>query len=325
MPPTPSTPSTLNTSFAGIPLSNPIVLAAGTCGVIDEMTDVLDLSRVGALITKSITRHPRDGNPTWRVVPLRGGAGMLNAVGLANPGLDAFLEHYAPRAASVACRVFASVAGFSVEDFVQTAAGIDAYSAAHDGCFPAIELNVSCPNVKAGREFGHSPESLAELIREVRPAVRAARLIVKLSPMTRDLPRVAEAAVDAGADALTVANTVPAMAVDPHTRRPRLAHVTGGLSGPAVHPVAVRLIWETYRAFAGARGVPILGLGGVMHWEDAAEFVLVGASAVGVGTALFADPRCPVRIARGLDRWVRAQGQANIAQLVGALQLTSEY
>lgn len=314
--------SNLSTTLAGIELRNPMILAAGTCGVLDEMSDVLDLSRVGALVTKSITREPREGNNTWRVIPARGGAGMLNAIGLANPGLDAFLSVYAPRASSVPCRVFPSVAGFSIDDYVVAAANIDEFSTSHEGCFPAIELNVSCPNVRTGTEFGHSAALIRELLGGVRPVVKGAKLLVKLGPMTPDFVGVALAALRAGADGLTIANTIPAMAIDVVSRRPRLANVTGGLSGPAAHPVAVKLVWDVRRA-AKAQGLSpaIIGLGGVMNWEDAAEFVLAGADAVALGTALFADPRCPYRIGRGLERWVRAQGRSSIGELVGAVEL----
>lgn len=312
-------PSLLATEIAGITLSCPIVLAAGTAGVLDEMGAVLDLSRVGALVTKSITPEPREGHPTWRVVPL-GACGMLNAVGLANPGLDAFLEHHAHRAPGLPCKVFASVAGFSVDDYVRVSANIEAFSTDHGGCFPALELNLSCPNVASGVEFGHAPGACRDVVAAVRAVAPASRLLVKLSPVAPDLPAVAQAALAAGADGLTLGNTIPAMAIDVRTRRPLLANTTGGLSGPAVHPVAVRAVHEVYRRVARERGTPILGLGGVVTWEDAAEFILAGASAVQVGTGLFVNPRLPYKLAAGLERWVRRQGRAKVADLVGAME-----
>lgn len=308
----------LSTNLAGISLRNPVILAAGTCGVLDEFGQVLDLGRVGAVTTKSITREPREGNETWRIIECRGGAGMLNAIGLANPGLDAFLEHYAPRARAMPCVVIASVAGFSVEDYVTVAAHLEEWA---EGGIPAIELNVSCPNVKSGTEFGAAPAPLRELVEAVRAVVRRARLIVKLGPMTPDLPLVARAAINAGADALTICNTIPAMAIDVHTRRARLANVTGGLSGPALHPVAVKLVHDIRRQVAG--DTPIIGAGGVMAWQDAAEFILAGASCVQMGTALFADPRAPLKVVRGLERWVRRQGRATVEELVGAVETES--
>ena len=307
----------LKVTLAGIELRNPIILAAGTCGHLDEMADVLDLSRVGALVTKSVTRQPREGNPTWRILECR--AGMLNAIGLANGGLDHFVEHLAPRVASVPTRVIGSIAGFSIEDYVAVGAHMSEVEA-----LAGIELNVSCPNVRGGVEFGLDPGALRELVAAVRAVAAAKPLLVKLSPIAAGHPpmvEVARAAIAGGASALCIANTVPAMAIDVHSRRPRLANITGGLSGPAVHPIAVKLVHDVYRTFARDAGVPIVGVGGVMTWEDAAEFILAGATAVQVGTALFADPRAPLKIARGLDRWARRQGAARLSDLVGGAKL----
>lgn len=310
--------SLLALDLAGVPLRSPVILAAGTAGTLDEMADVLDLSRVGAVVTKSITRLAREGNPTWRILECK--VGMLNAIGLANIGLDEFESHIAPRVASVPTTVIGSIAGFSVDDYVQVAAAMDGVEA-----MPAVELNVSCPNVHGGLEFGADPALLGELVRAVRPALPATRLFVKLSPVAVASPRgiadFARAAVDAGADALCIANTTPAMAIDVKTRRPRLANVTGGLSGPAVHPIAVKLVYDAYRLVCRDAGVPIVGIGGVLTWEDAAEFVLAGATAVEVGTGLFADPGIPLKIARGLERWVRSQGVERLADLVGRVRL----
>lgn len=307
-------------------MSNPIILSAGTCGTLDEMADVLDLSRVGAIITKSITPLPRDGNRAWRVAPVRGG--MINAVGLANVGLDAFLEHVAPRIADVPTRVIGSVAGFSIEDYVRVAGSFDDLES-----LAAIEINVSCPNVRGGVEFGVDPAALADLVAELRAVVTRKPLIVKLSPLAVATPgfTMLDAARAAafprgsdgprGADAVTIANTTPAMAIDVRTRRPRLGNVTGGLSGPAVHAIAVRLVHDVHCRLAREARIPIIASGGVMGWEDAAEFILAGASAVQLGTALFADPRAPVRIAVGLARWVTRQKRASIADLVGAVEI----
>ncbi len=306
--------SPLETSLAGILLRNPVILAAGTCGTLDEIAGVLDLSRIGGLVTKSITRQPREGNATWRIIETHHG-GMLNAIGLANPGIDAFEENYLPRAAAMPCAVFASVAGYSVEDYIAVAASLDEWN------LPAVELNVSCPNVKAGCDFGSSPAALREVVAEVRKVVTRSKLIVKLSPWPMGLPEIAKAAIDAGADALTISNTMPAMAIDVGTRKPRLANVTGGLSGPAIHPVAVRLVYDVYRLVAKPANIPIIGAGGVLRWEDAAEFILAGASAVQMGTALFVDPRSPLKVAKGLEIWVRKQGCSSISELVGALKL----
>jgi dihydroorotate dehydrogenase (NAD+) catalytic subunit len=306
----------LATDLAGIALRNPVLLAAGTCGTLDEMAEVLDLSRIGGVVSKSITPLPREGNPTWRILPAR--AGMLNAIGLANPGIDAFESHYLPRAERMACAVICSVAGFCIEDYVQVAAVADEW---HARGVSGIELNISCPNVKTGTEFGMSPALTGEVVRAVRPVVRGAALFVKLSPVAPELPIIARAAIEAGADGLTISNTIPAMAIDVRTRTPRLANVTGGLSGPALHPVAVRLVHEVYRGVARDAGVPIIGAGGVTRWEDAAEFILAGATAVQIGAALFADPRAPLAVVRGLEKWVRAQGCASVRELVGAVKV----
>lgn len=323
------TASPVATTLAGLPLRTPVLLAAGTAGTLTEMADALDLSRVGAVVTKSITRLPRDGNATWRILPVD--AGMLNAIGLANVGLDAFMRDYAPRAPGVPTIVVGSISGFSIEDFVEVAAAMDAAEA-----IPAVEINVSCPNVKHNTEFGSDPPLLAELVREVRRVLRHTRLFVKLSPIANgplQLADVARAAIEPGVsqptgpnqrpgcDALCVANTMPAMAIDVETRQPRLANVTGGLSGPAIHPIAVKLVHDVYRAVARDTHTPIVGIGGVLKWRHAAEFILAGASAVQVGTGLFADPSCPIGIAKGLASWVRRQGVANVGELVGRLRL----
>jgi dihydroorotate dehydrogenase (NAD+) catalytic subunit len=266
---------------------------------------------------------------------------MLNAIGLANGGLDHFMEHLAPRIASVPTRVIGSVAGFSVEDYVMVAAHLDEVEG-----LAAVELNVSCPNVRGGVEFGLDPGGLSELVAAVRGVLKSKPLFVKLSPIAAGNPSMVEVAKAAvgregeepdegrpttnttnarrGAEALCIANTVPAMAIDVQTRRPRLANVTGGLSGPGVHPIAVKLVHDVYRGVTRTSGVPIVGIGGVMTWQDAAEFVLAGATAIEMGTALFADPRSPLKVVRGLDRWVRAQGRSSLSELIGAVNLDGE-
>lgn len=319
----------LSTNLAGLTLRTPVLLAAGTAGTLDDMADALDLSKVGGVVTKSITPLPREGNATWRILPVDGG--MLNAIGLANVGLDAFLRDFAPRVPSVPAPVIGSISGFSVDDFVAVASGFASIPA-----MPAVELNVSCPNVKHGTEFGSSPELLGELVREVRAVLPSTRLFVKLSPIAMGpvkLADIARAAVEPassqpngpnqrpGADALAIANTMAAMAIDVHTRRPALANITGGLSGPAVHPIAVKLVFDVYRALARDTQTPIIGLGGVLRWEHAAEFILAGASAVEIGTGLFVDPRSPIKVAAGLAKWVRAQGARSVGELTGTVVL----
>ncbi|MFO0963069.1 MAG: dihydroorotate dehydrogenase [Phycisphaerales bacterium] len=302
----------LQTTLAGVSLASPVVAAAGTAGYVDELADALDLRWLGAVTSKSITPESRAGNDPWRIIDVPGG--MMNAIGLANVGLERFLAEKLPHAAALPCRLFGSVAGHSVDDYLQVAAAFDARPE-----IALVELNVSCPNTATGCQFGDDPAALRELLAQVRPAVRRKPLFVKISPNS-DVVRMSAAAVEAGADGLTLVNTVTAMSVDVRTRRPRLSRGRGGLSGPAIHPMVVRMVHDVHAAVAGPAKVPIIGLGGVLTWEDAAELVLVGASAVGVGTALFVDPATPAAIARGLARWVREQGARGIGELVGRVE-----
>lgn len=319
----------LAVDLAGLALRNPVILAAGTAGYLDEMADVVDLARVGAVVTKSITAQAREGNATWRIIECR--AGMMNAIGLANVGAAAFERDFGARVVAVPTTVIGSIAGFSIDDYVSVASMM-----ARVRGIGAVELNVSCPNVHGGVEFGADPAALAELVREVRGVLPATRLFVKLSPVAVGKPGIvdiARAAIEPagsppggpnqrpGADGLCLCNTMPAMAIDIETRRPRLANVTGGLSGPAVHPIAVRLVYEVYRSIARQTGTVLVGIGGVLRWEDAAEFVLAGASAVEIGTGLFVDPRSPLGVVKGLSRWVKKQRAGSIRELVGAVQL----
>lgn len=316
----------LSIDLCGIRLRNPVILAAGTAGVLDESGDVIDLARIGGLVTKSITREPRAGNPTWRILPER--AGMLNAIGLANPGIEAFVRDVGPRVKNVPCAIIGSVAGFSIDDYVAVAGAMNALPG-----IAAIELNVSCPNVHGGTEFGIDPGALRELVGAVREVVTLP-LIVKLSPVAVGQPgivEIASAALDGagraasprsrpGADALTISNTIPAMAIDIETRRPRLSNRYGGLSGPALHPVALRLVHIVHQQVARERQVPLIGAGGVMSWREAAAFMLAGASAVQMGTANFVSPRLAARVPKGLARWAQRQRAATLASLVGTLQ-----
>ena len=322
-------PST-SVNLAGIQLRNPLIAAAGTCGYVSELADVLDPRCLGAIVTKSITRHPREGNPPWRIIDLPRANGMLNAIGLANVGLDRFLNEKLPQAQSIDTVIIGSIAGHSIDDYVAVAAAFDAAPQ-----LPAVELNVSCPNTADGLQFGEVASKLTELLREVRPVLTRAKLIVKLSPNVGDIVSMARAAINAGADALTLINTVSAMAIDVHTRKTRLngfnasnansvnkpnASGGGGLSGPAIHPIAVRMVHDVYHKVARDANIPIIGLGGVMTWQDAAELILAGATAVGVGTALFVDPTLPRTIAKGLEQWINQQKANSIADLIGAVQ-----
>ena len=300
----------LSLTIAGVSLRNPVVAAAGTCGYVTDFNRVMKPRWLGAITTKSITREPRDGNPPWRIIDAR--AGMLNAIGLANVGCEAFLQD---KIAPIETTVIGSIAGHSIDDYVSVAEAFDGEPA-----IELVELNVSCPNTETGLQFGSSAAALADLLTAVKPVLKRTPLIVKLSPNVGDITAFARTAIDAGADALTLINTVSAMAIDVETRQPRLSRGAGGLSGPAIHPIAVRMVNTVYESVARDAGVPIIGLGGVMNWKDAAEMILAGATAVGVGTALFVDPAAPRSIVRGLERWVRRQGCESVGELVGQVE-----
>jgi dihydroorotate dehydrogenase (NAD+) catalytic subunit len=309
MPPQ-ATPTDLTVTLAGVPLARPLIAAAGTCGYVEELPHVVGADDLGAITTKSITELPREGNPPWRILDLP--HAMLNAIGLANVGLERFLTEKLPAAKNLRIVVIGSIAGHSIEEYVTVAAAFDAADE-----LPMVELNVSCPNTSDGLQFGEHPDKLRELLREVRPTLAKTRMIVKLSPNVGDIRAMARAAIDGGADALTLINTVSAMAIDVETRKPRLSRGQGGLSGPAIHPMAVRMVREVYVDVARDANVPIIGLGGVMRWQDAAEFILAGATAVGIGTGLFIDPTLPRAINRGLSKWTARQGCGNISELIG--------
>jgi dihydroorotate dehydrogenase (NAD+) catalytic subunit len=300
----------LATSVGRLALANPIMAASGTFGYGLDLLEFCPPERLGAVVTKGLSPKPRRGSSTPRIVETA--AGMINAIGLQNIGVEAFCREALPvlrqRAAVVAVNVF----GERMEEYVEVIERCER----EDG-IAAYELNVSCPNVSAGgMEFGHDPAQLERLTRMCRGATRLP-LWVKLSPNAPDLVGTARAAVAGGADALTLINTLRAMAIDADTRRPVLARGCGGLSGPAIKPIALRMVWEVHRALPE---VPVVGIGGVESGRDAAEFLLAGASAVQVGTAIFRDPSAPLRIISELARFCEEKGVANVGELVGALQ-----
>jgi dihydroorotate dehydrogenase (NAD+) catalytic subunit len=308
-------------NLAGLKLSNPMMTASGTCGYAYEYGDLVDLHGLGAFVTKSITAEPRAGNEAYRVVETRGG--MLNAIGLANVGLEVFLSQKLPelrRMRQAGPRIIVNVAGHSIGDYVSTAGRI----AAEDSV-DAVELNVSCPNVNAGLTVGTEAGLLRQVVKEVRGAMRKdCKLIVKLSPNVGDITATARAAVEGGADVLSLINTYTAMAIDVRTRRPRLANGTGGLSGPAIRPLAVYLVNRVYRAVARDAGVPIIGMGGIQYWQDAVEFLLAGAAGLAVGTALFVDPGTPLRVLEGIGEYMRENKVSSVGGLVGAVELKGD-
>ncbi len=304
---------------AGLSFQNPIVLAAGTAGYGQELSGVMDLDRIGGFVTKAVSVAPRSGAPAPRVGEFDGG--MINAVGLANPGLDAvrgdqiaWLGANLPRT-----RKLINVVGFSVDEFATVVEGLESAAAGADSKAAAIdgyELNVSCPNVKAGgMEFGADPRALADVVRRARAATRRP-LFVKLSPTLTDIAASAQIAADAGADGLTLVNTIPGLVIDVERRRPALGFGTGGVSGTALLPVGVLATWKVSRAVK----LPIMGIGGVSRATDVVQYVLAGASLVGVGTAALRDPRTPERLVRDLDRWCAEHGVTSLSSLVGTLE-----
>lgn len=304
----------LATNLAGVQLRTPILTASGTCGYGSEYADVLDYHRLGAFVTKSVTLRERAGNAPERLVEVS--AGLLNAIGLANVGLERFRAEKLPFLREMPCPVFVNVAGHSLGDYVEVAGTLD-----EEDCIAGIELNVSCPNVADGLMFGTDPELLRQLTQAVRGVMRRGRLIVKLSPNVTDIAEMARAAIEGGAQALSLINTYVGLSIDATTRRPHLANVTGGLSGPAIKPLALYNVHRVYRDVIKQQPIPIIGLGGIETATDAVEFFLAGASAVAVGTALFIDPRIPVRIADDLARYLGDHSVAHVSDLTGKLIL----
>ncbi len=294
-------------------LANPLMTASGTCGYANEYGDFADLTQFGAFVTKAISKTPRKGNESYRIVETR--AGMLNAIGLANIGLEAFLRDKLPLLEKMHVPVIVNVPGWSIEDYVDVAAELD-----QQAIVQGIELNVSCPNVKNGMSFGTDPVRLHELVAAVKKRVQRCELIVKLSPNVSDVAVTARAAVEAGATCLSLVNTFTAMAVDIEKQRPVLANGTGGLSGPAIKPIAVFMTHRVYTEVAKKHGIPIIGMGGIQTWQDAVEFLLAGATGLAVGTALFIDPNIPNQIAAGLRAYLGRKNLVDINQLIGALQ-----
>ncbi len=308
-----STAIDLTVRIGRLTLRNPVVTLSGTCGYGDEYAPFVDLRRLGAFTTKSVTLKPRRGNAPPRIVETA--SGMLNAIGLANVGLDAFLADKLPVLARIGVPALVNVAGHTLDEYVKVCAALDGQEAV-----AGIELNVSCPNVSDGLVFGTDPDALGDLVKAVRGVVKRSVLIVKLSPNVTDITRTAAAAVDAGADALSMINTFVGMAIDVEKRKPILANVTGGLSGPAIKPLALQLVNKVYRAVAGPAGVPIIGMGGICNWRDAVEFILAGSTAVGIGTALFVDPAVPLQVLDGIEDYLRRHGLASARELVGKLE-----
>lgn len=293
-------------------LKNPVMTASGTFGYGLEYADLMDISRLGAIIVKGTTAEPRQGNPYPRMAETP--AGMLNAVGLQNRGVDYFVDKIYPAIRSIDTAMIVNVGGSTVETYVECAEKI----AALDD-IPAIELNISCPNVKqGGMGFGLCTASAAEVVRAVR-RVYPRTLIVKLSPNVTDITEIARAVEAEGADAVSLINTLLGMAVDAERRKPILSTVTGGLSGPCVKPVALRMVWQTAKAVR----IPVIGLGGIASWRDAIEFMLAGATAVQIGTSNFVDPTVSLKVIDGIAAYCERHGFHHASELVGALETDS--
>ena len=313
--PAPHSAIDLTVDLAGLRLANPVLTASGTSGYGPEYAPYVDLRQLGAFVTKSVTVRPRKGNPPPRTAETA--AGMLNAIGLANVGLEAFVAEKVPYLRELGLPVIVNVAGHTVEDYITVCRRLDAIDA-----ISAVELNVSCPNVADGLEFGTDPDRLRSLVRQVRAVVHRCRLIVKLSPNVTSITALARAAVDGGAHILSLINTLRGMAIHAGTRRPLLANQFGGLSGPAIKPVALAMVYDTYRQVARDAGVPIIGMGGIMTALDAVEFLLAGAGAVAVGTATFVDPTRLTQVIDGMREYLSAQGLGAVRELVGAAHRT---
>jgi dihydroorotate dehydrogenase (NAD+) catalytic subunit len=301
----------LRVQLCGIDLVNPVIAASGTFGYGVEFEDIVSFRRIGGLVTKGISREPMAGNQAPRLIETA--AGMINAIGLQNIGVERFLAEKLPALRRYpTCAVIVNVFGYEIDDYVAVIQRLN-----QDEGIAAYELNASCPNTRhGGITFGSDPAMLADLVSQSKKAATRP-LIVKLSPNVTSIAAVARASEEAGADAISLVNTFLALSIDIETRRPRLANITGGLSGPAIKPLAVRMVWEAARAVK----IPVIGLGGIATPEDAVEFLLAGATAVQVGTASYADPRATERIASGLESWCARHHVARVADLTRALNL----
>lgn len=298
----------LTTKIAGLTMKNPVMTASGTFGYGVEFADFVNLEDIGGIIVKGTTLHHREGNDYPRMVETA--SGMLNCVGLQNKGVAYFCEHIYPEIKDINTNMIVNVSGSSLEDYAECAARIDELDK-----IPAIELNISCPNVKqGGMAFGVTTEGAAAVVKAVREVYHKT-LIVKLSPNVTSVADIALAVQDAGADAVSLINTLMGMAIDIEKRKPMLSIATGGMSGPAVKPVAVRCVWQVAKAVS----IPVVGLGGIMTAEDAIEFFLAGASAIEIGTANFIDPAVTVKVANGINDWLDRHGCQSVTEIVGQL------
>lgn len=300
----------LSVNIAGIQFKNPVMTASGTFGYGEEFAPYLDLNRLGAVVVKGLSLKPRQGNPPPRIVETA--AGMLNSIGLQNVGVEAFIEKKLPFLKKFDTKVIVNFFGDSIEEYCEVARVLD-----YNEGIAGLEMNISCPN-KQERwlEFGTNPDLTFRVVNAVRKYTRLP-LIVKLSPNVTDITLIAKAAQDAGADVLSLINTLSGMAVDVNTRRPKLGNIIGGLSGPAIKPVALKMVWQVFKAVK----LPLIGIGGIMTAEDAIEFMLVGASAIQIGTANFVDPSASIKILEGIEEYFKRNKVNNVKELVGSLRV----
>ena len=300
----------LSVNIGKLNMANPVMTASGTFGYGLEFQDFVDLEKIGGIIVKGTTLHHREGNPYPRMAETP--MGMLNAVGLQNKGVHYFVEHIYPTIKDIRTNMIVNVSGSQVEDYAETASIINELEN-----IPAIELNISCPNVKqGGMAFGVTARGAAEVVSAVRKAYKKT-LIVKLSPNVTDITEIARAVEGAGADSVSLINTLLGMAIDAEKRKPVLSTITGGMSGAAVKPIALRMVWQG----ANAVKIPVIGLGGIMNWKDAVEFLLAGATAIQIGTANFIDPAVTVKVAAGIDDYLNRHGYASVRDIIGALEV----
>ena len=300
----------LNVNIGSLQLKNPVMTASGTFGYGIEYSDFIDISQLGGIIVKGTTLYKREGNPYPRMAETP--AGMLNAVGLQNKGVYYFTEQIYPQIKDVQTNIIVNVSGSTIADYVKTAEVINELAN-----IPAIELNISCPNVKqGGMAFGVTANGAEEVVKAVRDVYKKT-LIVKLSPNVTDITEIARAVENAGADSISLINTILGMAIDAEHRRPVLSTITGGLSGPAVKPIALRMVWQVSKVVR----IPIIGLGGIMNWKDAIEFFLAGASAIQIGTANFINPCTTINIIDGINDYLERHGYSSVKNIIGALEV----
>jgi dihydroorotate dehydrogenase (NAD+) catalytic subunit len=302
----------LRTDIGGIIIKNPVITASGTFGYGEEFASLIDLNRLGAIIVKGLSLEPAKGNRPPRIVETP--CGMLNAIGLENVGIDAFIKEKLPFLKTLSVPVIANIYGKSIDEYARIAEIIG-----NTEGIAALEVNISCPNVKEGGiAFGVKAESAYEVTRAVREKT-SKTIIVKLSPNVTDIVEIAESAVEAGADSLSLINTITGMAIDINTRKPKLANITGGLSGPAIKPVALRMVWQVARKVK----VPVIGVGGIFSAEDAVEFFIAGAAAVQIGTANFVNPRTTIDVIEGIEKYLKVRNIPSLSEIIGTLEINN--